>query len=107
MEGTLGKDIYFRGWGKGEFTKGIWAQAVRRGHRGCRQASVVTGLQEGGDSLCTDLPHPRKTRSRLHVLSWSQKERESTPEHHICNFSAQGRGKILFSCQGEGLASFR
>lgn len=57
-------------------------------------------------SLCTEPPHPRKTGSWLYLLSLSQKERESTPGHPIRNFRAQGRGKIRFSCQGEGLASF-
>lgn len=61
---------------------------------------------ERGFSLCTDLSHPRKTGSGLYVLSLSQKERMSTPEHPICDFRVQGRGKILFSCQGEGLAAF-
>lgn len=69
-------------------------------------SQLSEGHGGGGVQLFTDLiPYPRKRRSQLYLLSLSQKERESTPEHPTCYFLAQGRGKVLFSCQ-EGLAHF-
>jgi hypothetical protein len=48
----------------------------------------VVSVQEGGDKASA----PYENSSRLSLLSWSQTERERTPEQPVQNFLAQEGG---------------